>query len=130
MIPSLRKMRLTCGSSSAEFWSLRRRICATFGVLVAMLLPACAGRAAGDSTRQQNWHTPKPSYPVAAIRDRIWGAGVFDVRTGADGHVDAVTIVSSTGSKVLDENTIRFARNHWTGPANTHREIPAIYQRR
>lgn len=48
-----------------------------------------------------------PSYPQAAIRERLEGEVVLSVRVSADGTVLEATVLNASGHRVLDEAAIR-----------------------
>lgn len=48
-----------------------------------------------------------PSYPQAAIRERLEGEVVLSVRVSADGTVQEATVLNASGHRVLDEAAIR-----------------------
>ena len=49
---------------------------------------------------------------------------VARVTTDAQGHVATVTIVKSSGSAKLDQTTVRFIKQRWSGPPNASKEVP------
>ena len=57
--------------------------------------------------------TPNPDYPYAARYYGTEGRGVFDVRISiSTGRVKSVKVVSSTGSKTLDQAAVT-GLSHW-----------------
>lgn len=60
-------------------------------------------------TRQQMWaNAPDPTYPLAARQNYIQGKGVFQLKIHPQQRtVTRVTILQSTGSKILDDEAIR-----------------------
>ena len=80
------------------------------------------------ATKDLAVHTPSPGYPPDALKAKVVGAGKCVVEFGPSGHVDHATMTPSTGSKVLDDNTLNFARKNWTGHPNTKLVVPVNYQ--
>ena len=72
--------------------------------------------------------TPTPGYPAVAYAAHITGAGRCQVTFGASGNVVKATMVKSTGAKVLDDNTLAWARAHWTGRPDTRVQVPITYK--
>lgn len=70
----------------------------------------------------------KPPYPTALKKAGTRGSGTVRVATDASGRVVEATMVQSTGSSALDENTTRHARAFWTGPGNATTTVPITYQ--
>ena len=60
-------------------------------------------------TRQQMWvNAPDPTYPLAARQNYVQGRGVFQLKIHPQQRtVTRVTILQSTGSKILDDESIR-----------------------
>jgi TonB family protein len=60
-------------------------------------------------TREQWWvAAPDPKYPVEALQRHISGRGVFQLKIHPQRRtVTRVTILKSTGSKILDDTTVR-----------------------
>ena len=73
-------------------------------------------------------HTPGPPYPLAARAASITGLGTCYVVFGSSGHVRRAMMTKSTGSAILDENTVSFARKNWTGQPNTAISVPIAYK--
>ncbi len=48
---------------------------------------------------------------------------VFD----AAGHVATAVMTKSTGSKILDDNTLSYARKNWTGKPNSKVDVPIAF---
>ena len=46
----------------------------------------------------------------------------------AHGRATSVAVIESTGSKILDKNTVDFARQHWTVQPNTTALVPIYWQ--
>lgn len=71
--------------------------------------------------------TPAPPCPYQARAAHLSGAGVARATFNDQGHCSSVSIVQSTGSGILDSNTISWAEAHWTGPANSTKDVPVSY---
>lgn len=56
---------------------------------------------------------PLPPYPEAAVKKHIDGIGQVRVTFDAKGNVISAIIAESTGSAILDANTIKFAKANW-----------------
>ena len=74
--------------------------------------------------------TPTPDYPLSARAKHITGHGIYDiwfhVDTGIVSHVD---IVSSTGSKLLDEAAVRGLRQWRARPGLvSHAKVPITFR--
>ena len=76
------------------------------------------------------WTTPTPIYPSAMRLAHMQGNGSVRVTTDGTGRVVSVSVVQSTGSAMLDDNTSRFARGNWSGPPNATTTVPITYQLR
>ena len=98
-------------------------------LLVCVCGLVCMGMAQSPETPHASGvHTPGPTYPADALKANITGSGTCQVVFDASGHVDKAVMLKSTGSKVLDENTLGFARKNWTGQPNTKVAVPIDYQ--
>ena len=73
-------------------------------------------------------HTPSPDYPVEAKAAGTTGSGICQVTFGAAGHVAKATMLRSTGPELLDDHTILWAVQHWTGLPNTYVKVPITYR--
>jgi TonB family protein len=66
-----------------------------------------------NSTQQQTARKPKivyaphPAYPAGADKMRVTGSGRFKITFDERGNAKSVEIVRSTGSRLLDSNTIK-----------------------
>ncbi len=58
-------------------------------------------------------YTPVPPYPYQAVRARLEGSGTAKVSFDETGKAISVTMVKSTGSSVLDDNTIAYGFANW-----------------
>ena len=74
-------------------------------------------------------HTPNPMYPADAPNIKGDGRGTCQVVFDASGHVATVVMTKSIGLKILDEETISFARKNWTGKPNSTVSVPIEYRR-
>jgi TonB family protein len=61
---------------------------------------------------------PPPTYPHAARRQRITGFGVYALRIDDRGHVAAVYVVKSSGSRHLDAAAINTFKQWRFKPGN------------
>ena len=82
-----------------------------FAFHVASAAESSAAARAGVPrvTRQQMWvNAPDPKYPPEALQKRIGGRGVFQLKIHPQQRtVTRVTVLKSTGSKILDDEAIR-----------------------
>src|SRR5438045_466965 len=60
-------------------------------------------------TMEQMWiATPRPDYPVEALQKHLTGRGVFSLKIRPKTYtVSTVTVVQSTGHKILDDAAIQ-----------------------
>ena len=72
-------------------------------------------------------HTPEPPYPYAATHAHIQGSGVCQVTFDGSGHASTAKMSKSTGSEMLDKNTVDFAQKQWTGKPNSKASVPVAY---
>lgn len=87
-----------------------------------LALVAAVSLRAGTAAAQ----APPSGGPAKAAH--IAGAGTCRVVFDADGRVANVVVVESTGSQILDKNTVNYARKNWTGKPNTTVTVPIYYQ--
>jgi TonB family protein len=59
---------------------------------------------------------PAPEYPSNLIRDGIWGVVILEIEVAESGHVESTTVVRSSGSKALDDNTGDWVLKRWLFP--------------
>ena len=78
-----------------------------------------------DQTRSGNMGTRPvmPNNASSPIHDGSVRA-TFD----GNGHVASVVITKSVGSKILDENTLAYAKKNWTGPPYSTQIVPIYYK--
>lgn len=88
--------------------------CSLFLVFTFCIVCAATSQTA-PSVPELGIITPGPPYPQAALTAKVSGSGSCSVYFDASGHVDDATMMRSTGSKILDENTVDYARKNWTG---------------
>lgn len=82
---------------------------------VAKLVPAEPRPA---NVRKDNFWTPIPPYPYYSRQFRESGIGQFRISFGSkDGRPREVVRVKSSGSDVLDANSVLWMLNHWYAPA-------------
>ncbi len=70
---------------------------------------------------------PPPDYPKFAIRNRLEGTTLLEVKVDDEGIVGDIRILHSSGYKILDEAAVR-AVKHWrfdSGPGTA--EIPIVF---
>ena len=85
-------------------------------------------------TKQQMWVAmPEPGYPLEARKNRLTGRGLFSLKIRpATYTVSKVTVLESTGHKLLDDAAIR-ALSRWRGRLNSlmsrvdHVRIPVTF---
>ncbi len=75
----------------------------------------------------QSVHTPAPTSPADALQNKTSRSGTCQVVFDASGHVASAVITKSAGSKILDDNTLSYARKNWTGKPNTKVDVPIAY---
>ncbi len=76
------------------------------------------------------WKTPAPIYPAATVQARIVGQGEVCVTTDRKGFVREAYMTRSTGSSILDDYTITFARAAWRGPSIATTTFQVFYRYR
>ena len=98
-------------------------ICAFLRSLVVVGL--CCSGCTANQPQDSNVGTHAVIHNGASS-DRRYGS----VRATFDhsGRVATVVIVKSMGSKILDQNTLTFAKKNWTGPPDTTRDVPIYYK--
>lgn len=52
-------------------------------------------------------YAPMPTYPLNARRKGLEGTTTFDIEVSADGRVQQVRLISSSGSEILDEAALK-----------------------
>jgi protein TonB len=97
-------------------------------VIVATLLAIASARASANKpqgkalsdvayvTLTQMWiSAPAPEYPPEALKRHLTGHGVFNLKIGPKNYtVSQVTVLQSTGHKILDDAAIQ-ALSRWRG---------------
>ena len=63
-----------------------------------------------------------PEYPYEAKRDHWSGSGIFRAFVTPTGKVERVTVVKSTGYRVMDDSTVTAARR-WRAQPGRSREV-------
>jgi TonB family protein len=85
------------------------------------------GNMAGLTSRPAlDRNAPLPQYPASALRDQATGTTVLDVCVTADGKLVDVKVAKSSGSKVLDDATLEWARSARYKPAMFNDEPFAV----
>ncbi|MFC5593853.1 energy transducer TonB [Lysobacter niastensis] len=74
---------------------------------------------ASTAAQLQALVSPAPPYPAQAIRDGLTGTVVLEIVVGTDGRPLDVTIVRSSGHRVLDQAARRTVLTRWTFQAAT-----------
>jgi TonB family protein len=98
-------------------------------LLISVLGIACAGLAdAPAPSHDMALHTPGPTYPPEALDAKVTGSGVCQVVFNHSGHVSSAVMTKSTGTTILDEHTITYARKYWSGRPNTSASVPIEYR--
>lgn len=59
-------------------------------------------------------NTPSPAYPRDAIRNNLQGTVMLEVLVDVDGKPIKVTIHSSSGHRILDQEAVRHVLRRWT----------------
>ena len=98
------------------------RVASAFGPL-----PTPVPTPTPQATPVRPTYTPKPPYPYQARSGHVEGAGAVRVIFGESGRPSSVTVVQTTGSELLDGNTVQWAQEHWSGPPNTALTVPIRY---
>lgn len=62
----------------------------------------------------QSLKNPPPSYPPQAVRDNLTGVVELEILVGIDGKPLDVTVVRSSGHRILDQAAIRVVKSRWT----------------
>jgi protein TonB len=86
-------------------------------------------------TMEQMWvATPQPKYPAEALKQHLTGRGVFSLKIHSKTYtVSSVTVVQSTGHKILDDAAIK-ALSRWRGRPSElmsrtdHVHVPVTFQ--
>ena len=76
--------------------------------------------------------TPKPPFPYAVKRQRLYGQGVVRATFTRPGRPTSVQMIRSTGSSLLDENTRTYAAANWLLPRHSRgfpqtKDVPIVY---
>lgn len=59
-------------------------------------------------------NNPPPSYPGEAVRNNLTGTVMLEILVGIDGKPVEVTVVKSSGHRVLDQAARRVVMSRWT----------------
>ena len=98
------------------------------GSIAASTGSTSAGFGHENSGEVARCNTPQPPYPYALRMARVAGSGSIRITCDGSGRVVSAIVVQSTRNRLLDENTIQFARARWTGPPNASVIVPILYQ--
>lgn len=76
------------------------------------------------------YQTPLPPYPYSAQAAGVQGSGIVQVLFDAQGKPETARMAKSTGSKDLDDQTVRYAQAHWrsTGGEEGTMTLPINYR--
>jgi TonB family protein len=66
---------------------------------------------------------PPPNYPSPALHKRIEGVVALRLHVDETGHVDAISLLKSSGSQILDDHTCSHVRQRWRFPAGKARLV-------
>lgn len=64
--------------------------------------------------RLQALSAPPPAYPRAALRERLGGTVMLEILVGVDGKPIEVTVLRSSGHRMLDQAARRIVMSRWT----------------
>lgn len=62
----------------------------------------------------QSLKNPPPSYPPDAVRGNLTGVVELEILVGIDGKPIDVSIVRSSGHRILDQAAVRVVKSRWT----------------
>ena len=102
--------------------------CATLAACLALVCPSPVQATEPTPTppaghTRVSFLTPHPPYPLQARVSHVEGSVAVRVTWAADGRVKEVVIVKSSGSAILDSNTLNYIKANWrsfTGKEVTH----------
>ena len=106
-------------------FSMKKFLLLMIGICAA---PLIAKAQTPTQVSHSDIHTPIPAYPASALKAKITGRGICQITFDASGHAESVLMTRSTGSTVLDQNTLAFAQAHWTGNPNSVASVPVNYR--
>ena len=96
-------------------------------VNVAVVSRLCVSFKDSFHSPEAEWYLPQPPYPYAARAGHVSGRGVVFLTTDGSGRISDAHMQQSTGSKMLDANTVAFAVSNWHGPPDDQRQVPITY---
>lgn len=74
-------------------------------------------------------HTPAPPYPPEQARQaHVTMSCLCGIVFDASGSVSKAFMLKSTGSDLLDQTTLEWARKNWTGKPNSRVKVPVTYK--
>lgn len=62
----------------------------------------------------QALNSPPPAYPPQAVRENLTGVVELEILVGVDGKPIEVSIVRSSGHRLLDQAAVRVVKSRWT----------------
>lgn len=95
----------------------------------ALIQRADAAGASGTKTFvPTTTHISMPPYPLQTRAAHLTGSGYASATFDSSGHCASVTMIQSTGSGVLDNNTVSYGKANWSGPPNQTVKVPVAYR--
>jgi TonB family protein len=71
---------------------------------------------------------PDPSYPSAAMKQRLKGKVTVSILVGTNGVPATVATMESSGHELLDQHTVTWVRSRWRWPAGQERRYYCIFE--
>lgn len=90
------------------------------GLAGLLLCAGCAIEQQHPATHTQGILRSVDSHNQA----RLTARATFD----AHGRVASATIIESSGSAILDRETLTYAKKNWSGPPNATKDVPCYYK--
>lgn len=76
--------------------------------------PSNIGTEVFTGATLQSLKNPAPPYPPEAVRNNLTGVVELEILVGIDGKPIDVSIVRSSGHRVLDQAAVRVVKSRWT----------------